>query len=145
MGKSQQMEQGKKLCKAGKVILVILFSALALLVVACLLFIGFWNGVFNFLFPHEVATYNSPDGEYSLLFEQMGDPQWPFGATDVRFTLKTSNGKVIDRVSTQIHDDGANAGEHNISSIFWNDEAVLLILHGSEMQDKEISISYKKN
>ena len=96
------------------------------------------------MFPHEVATYSSPDGEYSLVFEQMGDPVWPFGPTDVRLTLKNSNGKIIKRVSTQIHDDGACAREYHIASVAWNDDAVVIVLRGSEMQDKEVSIPYKK-
>ena len=48
--------------------------------VAAWLFVGaLWSGAFNFMFPQEVATYHSPDTEYSLVFEQMGDPAWPFG------------------------------------------------------------------
>ena len=72
----------------------------------------------------------------------MGDPAWPFGQTDVRLTLKNNNGKIIERVSTQLNDDGTNASENNIASIFWNDDAVIVILRASEMKDKEVSISY---
>lgn len=94
------------------------------------------------MLPNEIATYHSPDGEYSLSFEQMGDPDWPFGATDVRLTLKDHNGKIIERVSTQLHDDGANANEHNIASVSWNIDAVVVVLRASEMEDKEVSIAY---
>ena len=110
------------------------------------LFVGaLWNGTFNFMLPKEVATYQSPDGEYSLVFEQMGDPAWPFGPTDVRLTLKTNKGKIIERVSTQLNDDGTNASENNIASVSWNDDAVVIILRASEMKDKEVVISYNKN
>ena len=71
----------------------------------------------NFMLPKEISTYNSTDGEYSLVFEQMGDPQWPFGPTDVRLTLKNYDGKIIERASTQLSNDGGNAGEHNIAFI----------------------------
>ena len=94
--------------------------------------------------PKEIATYNSPDGEYSLVFEQMGDPVWPFGPTDVRLTLKNYDGKIIERVSTQLSDDGANAHEYNIASISWDKDAVVVVLRASEMEDKEILIAYKK-
>ena len=97
------------------------------------------------MLPEEIATYNSPDGEYSLVFEQMGDPAWPFGPTDVRLTLKEHNGKIIERVSTQIQNDGVNASEHNIASISWNDDAVIVVLRASEMKDKEVSIAYNKS
>lgn len=131
--------------KTGKIILLILSIVVALIIGGYLLVVAFWNGAFNFMLPNEIATYHSPDGEYSLAFEQMGAPDWPFGETDVRLTLKDYNGKIIERVSTQIHDDGANASEHNIASIFWNDDAVIVILRASEMKDKEVSISYNKS
>ena len=131
--------------KAGKIILIILSIVVALIVGGYLLVVAFWNGTFNFMLPKEIATYHSPDAEYSLVFEQMGDPAWPFGPTDVRLTLKNCNGEIIERVSTQLSDDGANASEHNIASISWNDDAVIVVLRASEMQDKEISIAYNKN
>ena len=106
--------------KAGKTILIIL-SITVVLVFGAFLFVGaLWNGTFNFLLPKEIATYQSPDGEYSLLFEQMGDPAWPFGPTDVRLTLK-----------------------NNIASISWNDDEVVVVLRASEMKDKEVVIEYK--
>ena len=130
--------------KIGKVVLIILLMALGLLVAAWLFVGALWSGAFNFMFPKEVATYNSPNTEYSLVFEQMGDPAWPFGPADVRLTLKNSNGKVINRISTQVFNDGGPASEWNMKSISWMDDAVVVILQGAEMEDKEVSISYNK-
>ena len=92
-----------------KIVLIIVSIAVALLIGAWLFIGAIWSGAFNFLLPNEIATYHSPDGEYSLVFEQMGDPGWPFSPTDVRLTLKNHDGKIIERVSTQVFDDGANA------------------------------------
>ena len=72
----------------------------------------------------------------------MGDPAWPFGSTDVRLTLTNNNGRIIERVSTQLNDDGTNASENNIASISWNSDGVVVVLRASEMKDKEVSISY---
>ena len=130
--------------KIGKVVLIILLVALGLLVAAWLFVGALWSGAFNFMFPKEVATYNSPNTEYSLVFEQMGDPAWPFGPADVRLTLENSNGKVINRISTQVFNDGGPASEWNMKSISWMDDAVVVILQGAEMEDKEVSISYNK-
>lgn len=131
--------------KTGKIVLIILSIAFAL-IIGTYLFIGaLWSGAFNFMHPKEIATYNSPNGEYSLVFEQMGDPEWPFGPTDVRLTLKNHDGKIIERVSTQLSDDGTNASEHNIASISWTDDAVIVILRASEMKDKEVLIAYNKS
>ena len=130
--------------KMGKNVLIILLLALGLMVAAWLFVGALWSGAFNFMFPKEVATYNSPNTEYSLVFEQMGDPAWPFGPADVRLTLKNSNGKVINRISTQVFNDGGPASEWNMKSISWMDDAVVVILQGAEMEDKEVSISYNK-
>ena len=130
--------------KTVKTILIILSVALVVIIGACLFIVALWSGAFNFLQPKEIATYSSPDGKYSLVFEQMGDPHWPFGPTDVRLTLKNHKGKIIERVSTQLSDDGSNASEHNIASISWSDDAVIVVLRASEMKDKEISIAYNK-
>ena len=124
--------------KIGKVVLIILLVALGLLVAAWLFVGALWSGAFNFMFPKEVATYNSPNTEYSLVFEQMGDPAWPFGPADVRLTLKNSNGKVINRISTQVFNDGGPASEWNMKLISWMDDAVVVILQGAEMEDKEV-------
>ena len=128
--------------KAGKIILIIFLIVVALIIGAWLFIGALWNGAFNFMLPEEIATYHSPDGEYSLVFEQMGSPAWPFGPTDVRLTLKNHNGKIIERVSTQVFNDGVNADEGNISSISWNDDAVIVVLNACEMEDKEVSIPY---
>ena len=131
--------------KAGKIILLIL-SITVTLMIGVYFFIGaLWSGAFNFMFPNEIATYQSIDGEYELVFEQMGDPAWPFGPTDVRLTLKNQDGKVIKRVSAQVFNDGGNASENNIASISWKDDAVVVVLSACEMEDKEVSIAYKKS
>ena len=130
--------------KIGKVVLIILLLALGLMVAAWFFVGALWSGAFNFMFPKEVATYNSPNTEYSLVFEQMGDPAWPFGPADVRLSLKNSDGKVIKRVSTQVFNDGGSASEWNIKSISWDNDAVIVILQGAEMEDTEVPISYNK-
>ncbi len=127
-----------------KIVLIILSIAVAFLIGAYLFMDALWDGAFNSIQPKEIGTYHSPDGEYSLVFEQMGDPQWPFGPTDVRLTLKNQDGKIVERVSAQLSDDGANASEYNIASISWNDDAVIVVLRASEMKDKEVSIAYNK-
>ena len=131
--------------KAGKIVLLIVSITVALILAAWLFIGALWSGAFNFMLPNEIATYHSPDGEYSLIFEQMGDPAWPFGPADVRLTLKNCNGKKIERVSTQVFNDGGNASEWNIAAISWNDDAVVVVLRAAEMEDKEIAIAYKKS
>ena len=55
-----------------------------------------------------VDKSTSPDGTYELSFQQVGDPDWPFGYTHARLVLK--NGKrVIIKQTFDIADDGAKA------------------------------------
>ena len=130
--------------KAGKIVLIIV-SVVIVLIISAWLFVGaLWTGAFNFMFPEEIATYHSPNGEYSLVFEQMGDPAWPFGPADVRLTLKNHTGKIIERVSAQVFNDGGSASKDNIASISWSDDAVIIVLSACEMEDKEVSIAYSK-
>ena len=129
--------------KIGKIVLIIVSVAVVFIIGAWLFIGAVWSGAFNFMLPNEIATYHSPDGEYSLVFEQMGDPAWPFGPTDVRLTLKNHDGKVIERVSTQVFNDGGNASEWNMAAISWNDDAVVVVLRGAEMKDREVSIAYR--
>ena len=130
--------------KAGKIVLITVSITVALIIGAWLFIGAVWTGAFNFMLPNEIATYHSPDGEYSLVFEQMGDPAWPFGPTDVRLTLKNHNGKIIGRVSTQLFNDGGNADEYSIAAVSWNDDAVIVVLRACEMEDREVSIAYKR-
>ena len=131
--------------KAVKVVLIIISIAVALIIGAWLFIGAIWSGAFNFLLPNEIATYHSPDGEYSLVLEQMGDPGWPFGPTDVRLTLKNHDGKIVERVSTQVFNDGGNASEYNVASVSWNDDSVIVVLRADEMEDKEVSLAYEKS
>ena len=95
------------------------------------------------MFPREIATYQSPDGEYTLVFEQLGEPGFPFGPADVRLTLKNEKGRRVDRVSTSIYEDGANASEYNIQSISWGEDGVTVVLKASEMKNKRVVLLYR--
>ena len=132
--------------KNKKVTLIIVAAVAAFVVLvigAYAVFAAWWNGAFNFMFPREIATYQSPDGEYTLVFEQLGQPDFPFGPADVRLTLKNEKGRRVDRVSTSIYEDGANASEYNIQSISWGEDGVTVILKASEMKNKRVVLLYR--
>lgn len=124
-----------------KTITIILTSLLILGVILIGTFALWWNGAFNKLDVKNIASYEK--NGYTLFFQQLGDPQWPFGSTDVRLLLKNQQGKVINKYDTSIQDDGANAGERNIASVEWFEDRVIVILCASEMKDREITFSFK--
>lgn len=120
--------------------------ALAVLLALSAAFIAFvhiaWNGGFNELHPKELSTYESPDGKYTLVFEQLGDPVWSFGPANVRLTLKNGSGKTIDQISAEVYEDGASASPANIKDIRWEEQEVVVTLQSSEHPDQILVLSF---
>ena len=125
-----------------KKVKVVLSVIMAVLVCGLVVLVLYWNGAFNRFFPTDVAKVESPDGNYVLIYQQVGDPEWPFGSTDVRLVLKDRDGRKIASVNTSIADDGSAASEMNIKSVEWKEKAVVVVLQASEMDDREIVLEY---
>lgn len=130
--------------KPTKIIIGVCTVIVGLIMLSIIIFTLWWNGAFNKLFVKDITAYESPNGTHSLIFQQLGEPEWPFGQTEVRLTLKNQNNKKLNSIDTAIQDDGGNAHEGNIKSIEWTNDSVIVILQASEMDDKEIVITYKK-
>ena len=99
-------------------------------------------GAFNKLIVKDIASFESPNGSYILIYQQLGAPQFPFGRTEVRLTLKDKRGRKINSIDTEILDDGANADEQNVESVKWGSDSVVVVLRASEMPDKTIELKY---
>lgn len=127
--------------RKNKTVLIILSILFVIVILLMGTFALWWNGAFNKFIVREIVSYE--ENGYTLIFQQLGDPQWPFGSTDVRLILKNQQGKVLNKYDTSIQDDGANAGERNIASVEWFEDKVIVILCASEMKDKEITLSLK--
>lgn len=121
--------------------IVLIFLSILFIIVLALIgtFVLWWNGAFNKFDVRDIVSYE--ENGYTLTFDQLGEPQWSFGSTDVRLLLKDQQGKIIKKYDTSISDDGVDAGEHNIASVEWFDDKVVVVLQASEMEDKEIIIS----
>lgn len=126
--------------KTWKKVLLIFLIAVGLIIGAFVLIAAYFRGAFTP--PKEIAIYNSPDGEYSLAFEDLCHYRGLFGPTEARLTLRNHGGKKIDWVSFWIFDDGASPHESNIASVSWNTDAVVVVITASEMEDMEVSIAY---
>lgn len=130
--------------KKTKIIIGVCAVIFGLILISIIMFSLYWNGAFNKLIVKDITTFESPDGNYYLVFQQLGDPEFPFGQTEVRLTLKNQNNEKLNSIDTAIQDDGANAREGNIKSVEWTNDSIIVILQASEMTDKEIVITYKK-
>lgn len=80
-----------------------------------------------------IDVSESPDGAYELHFQQIGEPDWPFGSTHARLVLE-SNGKTVTTCSFDIANDGKNLGPENWETIWGSDHASATIF-GEEQSD----------
>ena len=84
---------------------------------------------------HEVAYSTSQDGRYVLLFQQVGDPDWPFGHTHARLVLKDESG-TITKYHFDVANDGANV--HSDSwQVTWKENCVEVVISGEEQNDNQ--------
>lgn len=130
--------------KRTKRIVGVCIMTACIVILSAALFMLWWDGAFNKINVRDVASFESPDGNYVLVFQQLGHPEWPFGKTEVRLTLKNQNGEKLSRFDTELQDDGANAGIGNIQSIEWTDDSVIVTLQASEMPDKRIELKVQE-
>ena len=89
---------------------------------------------------HEVAYSTSEDGKYVLLFQQVGDPDWPFGHTHARLVLKDDS-RTIAKRSFDVANDGANVHSGNCQ-ITWKADCVEAIISGEEQSDTRYTLYF---
>lgn len=125
--------------RKNKIVLIILSTLFVIAFIGT--FVLWWNGAFNKFDVRDIVSYE--ENGYTLIFQQLGEPQWSFGPTYVRLLLKDQQGKILRKYDTSISDDGVDAGEHNVASVEWFDDKVVVVLQASEMEGKEIIIPFK--
>ena len=127
--------------RKNKIVLIVLSTLFVIVIAFIGTFVLWWNGAFNKFDVRDIVSYE--ENGYTLTFQQLGEPQWSFGPTYVRLLLKDQQGKIIKKYDTSISDDGVDAGEHNVASVEWFDDKVVVVLQASEMEDREIIIPFK--
>lgn len=88
----------------------------------------------------DIDVSESPDGTHELHFQQIGEPDWPFGSTHARLTLE-SNGKTVATCSFDIANDGKNLGPENWEAIWGNNHASATIF-GEEQNDFHYNLGF---
>jgi hypothetical protein len=102
-----------------------------------LLSIGIVIGSFQYVIKYKISdigTELSEDGSCEILFQMIGEPEFPFGRTKVQVIVKKDD-FVIKKIKTFISDDGAAFREANWD-VRWLEEKVIITLHGSEQDDE---------
>ncbi len=87
-----------------------------------------------------VGREDSPDGNYSLVFQSVGEPDWPFGASHAKVTLRDGD-RIIKSFREDIADDGGQFCSDNYS-VEWMKYGVVVTFKGSEQPEKEVQVFY---
>ena len=127
--------------KKKTIIAVVSTSILIFILIFILVFSATRYFIFSFIYSNnykltDVGTEISPDGKYSVLFQMVGQPEWPFGATTVKVTVKeVDSNKQLEVIDASINDDGATLRNSNWT-VVWQSDTVEITLKGSEQEDK---------
>ncbi len=88
----------------------------------------------------DVGREESPDGRYSVLFQEVGEADWPFGYSHAKVTVREGN-RIIESFREDIADDGARFRPDNYS-VEWLKYGLVITFMGSEQPDREVEIFY---
>ncbi len=89
----------------------------------------------------EVGRETSPDGHYSLLFHEKGEPDFPFGYSHAKITLYKDEEK-INEFYKDVADDGAHFRKDNYS-VEWMPVGVVITFYGSEQSDQKMGVLFE--
>lgn len=93
-------------------------------------------GAFEYITRYRIRDIDissSPEGEYVLLYQSVGDPDWPFGYSHARFVLK-HNGKTLSKYRFDVANDGGILYPDSWS-VEWKDDSAEAVVSGEEQED----------
>jgi hypothetical protein len=89
----------------------------------------------------ELLREDSPDGNYVLIIERLGEPDWPFGSDHLRISLYEDADKGQYYVSFKAN--VASDGGYGNYEIEWLDEGVQIALSGEEQPTAYYILPFK--
>ena len=87
-----------------------------------------------------VGVEQSPDNQYSVIFQAVGEADWPFGPCHCKVTLKNGD-RTVETFREDICDDGGQFQTGNYS-VEWMKYGVVITLKGCEQSDQEVEVFY---
>lgn len=88
----------------------------------------------------EIGQEQSADGAYALTIMQIGEPGFPFGPVDGRFTLQ-KDGETINTRTFTVNNDGVGL-DYEDFVLFWKEDCVRIRVSGSEQEDVMYTLYY---
>lgn len=115
--------------------MIVLLSVVTILVLLC--------GGFLYITKYKITGIDektSPDGAYTLFFQEVGEPDWPFGASHARLVLKKGD-RTVSKIPFDIANDGKRLFPENWK-VTWRDDAVEALVLGEEQKDVCYTVSF---
>ena len=81
----------------------------------------------------DVDAATSPDGKHEIVFQAIGEPDWPFGYSHARIVLKR-NGETVTKRKFDVANDGGVLHPENWS-VRWEENCVKVMISGDEQPD----------
>ncbi len=112
-----------------------------IILLALLLLIGSYVYVTKYKIT-DIDASVSPDGKYEVLFQSVGDPDWPFGHSHARITLRQDD-KTIEQFKLAVANDGGVLHPENWH-VSWDDTCVIITISGEEQDDVLYTLYYDR-
>ncbi len=119
--------------KKGKKITKRIFGIAAVILAALLLLIGSFIHDTRYRIS-DIDAAASPDGRYEIVFQAIGEPDWPSGYSHAGIVLKR-NGKIVAKRKYNVSNDGGVLLPDNWS-VSWEENCVKVIISGEEQSDE---------
>ena len=94
-------------------------------------------GSFIYKVKYKISDIDSDisvDGSYEIVFQAIGEPDWPFGYSHARLVLKDGN-RIISKYRINVANDGGTLSQDNWN-VSWQDSCVQIMICGEEQGDE---------
>ena len=115
-----------------KTIIKTVCAVVAVILLAALVLVGRFIYVTEYKIT-DIDSSFSDDGRHEVLFQAVGEPDFPFGATHARIVLKNGH-KTVAKYKFDVANDGAVLFPCNWS-VSWEEDRVDVTVSGEEQND----------
>ena len=122
-----------------KAIIKWILRIIVFIIIAFLLILGIFTYQTEYRIA-DIADSVSYDGRHELLFQSVGEPDWPFGDSHARLVLKC-HGKTVTKFDFDVANDGGILYPDNWS-VSWEEKCVKVIIIGEEQPDILYTLSF---
>lgn len=85
-------------------------------------------------------TSVAPNGQYELLLQAVGEPDWPFGSASGQLVLREGKDE-ISQTDFELHNDGGSISS-SCWNVTWYENYVEVILSGEEQSDERMILYF---